>query len=279
MKRGVDALTLDGAGVEEVPERTGNRSSRGNQSRGRRVKQSPGREGRLHIRAATQPIALEDLDDEALAARAARRDRAAVRLITQRNNRRLFRAAWSVLKDRAEAEDVVQESYAKALAAIGAFNGRATLSTWLTRIVMNQAVDRSRALARRAKFLKENQVAELIAWRDRMMAGSAAPSPETLTLRRELGSRLEQAMAGLPEAYRCVFVLRDIEGMSIAEVAAALEIPEATVKTRQWRAKRRLRVALEPDFKGALGVSIDFAGADCARLTQRVLDQLSEGAA
>jgi RNA polymerase sigma-70 factor, ECF subfamily len=231
------------------------------------------------MRAATQPIALEKLGDLDLAARAAARDFTAVRLITERNNRRLFRAAWSVLKDRAEAEDVVQEAYAKALPAIGDFRGEASLSTWLTRIVINKAVDRKRSLARRAKFLEENRVSELSTWRDQMMAGSAAPSPEALTLRRELKSLLEQAVARLPEAYRCVFVLRDVEGMSIADVAAALDIPEATVKTRQWRAKRRLRVALEPDFQDALGVSVDFAGADCARLTERVLAQLSQGAA
>jgi RNA polymerase sigma-70 factor (ECF subfamily) len=228
--------------------------------------------------AATRPIALQALGDRTLAARAAAGDFAVVRLITQRNNRRLFRAAWSVLKDRAEAEDVVQEAYAKALAAIGGYAGEASLSTWLTRIVMNTAIDRKRSLARRAKFLKENRVAELTTYRDQMTAGSAAPSPEALTLRRELKNLLEQAVAGLPEAYRCVFVLRDVEGLSIADVAAALGIPEATVKTRQWRAKRRLRVALEPDFRGALGESVDFAGADCARLTERVLEQLRQGA-
>jgi RNA polymerase sigma-70 factor (ECF subfamily) len=231
------------------------------------------------MKVVAEAITLEMLDDLALAKRAAARDLAAIRLITERNNQRLFRAAWSVLKDRAEAEDVVQEAYAKALAAIGGFAGEASLSTWLTRIVMNTAIDRKRSLARRAKFLKENQVAELTTYRDQMMAGSAAPSPEAATLRRELKSLLEQAVARLPEAYRCVFVLRDIEGMSIADVAAALEIPEATVKTRQWRAKRRLRVALEPDFRGALGESVDFAGADCARLTERVLEQLRLGAA
>jgi RNA polymerase sigma-70 factor, ECF subfamily len=229
------------------------------------------------MRAATQPIALEELGDLALATRAAARDLGAVRLITERNNRRLFRAAWSVLRDRAEAEDVVQEAYAKALAVIGDFNGEAGLSTWLTRIVINKAVDRKRSLARRAKFLEENRVSELSTYRDQMMAGSAAPSPEALTLRRELQSLLEQAVARLPEAYRCVFVLRDVEGLSITDTAAALEIPEATVKTRQWRAKRRLRVALEPDFQDALGASVDFAGADCARLTERVLEKLRPG--
>jgi len=142
---------------------------------------------------------------------------------------------------------------------------------------MNKAIDRKRALARRARFLKENRVAELTIYRDQMMAGSAAPSPETLTLRLELKSLLEQAVARLPEAYRCVFVLRDIEGMSIAAVAAALKIPAATVKTRQLRAKRRLRVELEPDIRGALDASVDFAGADCARLTDRVLERLREG--
>ena len=122
-------------------------------------------------------VALDTLDDHALAMRAGARDADAVRLITRRNNQRLFRAAWSVLKNRAEAEDVVQEAYAKAFAAIGRFRGESSLSTWLTRIALNEAIGRRRDLARRSRFLERYRVAELDDYRQQMTAGSAAPSP------------------------------------------------------------------------------------------------------
>ena len=201
--------------------------------------------------------AVETLDDLALAARAAGRDAAAIRLITTRNNQRLFRAAWSILKDRAEAEDVVQEAYAKSLTAISGFAGGSSLSTWLTRIVINEAIDRKRAHERRARFLADNRLAGLEMYRERMGAASAAPTPEAESLRMELRAMLEKAVADLPEAYRCVFVLRDIEAMSVAEAAEALEVPEATIKTRHWRARRLLRTALAPEFRDACACSVD----------------------
>ncbi len=218
-------------------------------------------------------VAAED-DDLALARRAAGRDVAAIRLITGRNNQRLFRAAWSILKDRSEAEDVVQEAYVKAFTSLDRFAGGSSLATWLTRIVINEAIDRRRSAARRAKFLADNRVAALETYRERMSAGSAAPSPEAESSRMELKALLERAVANLPEAYRCVFVLREIEGMSITETAQALDVAEATVKTRHWRARRQLRAALAPEFTSVFAASVEFAGADCERLTERVLSRL-----
>lgn len=226
------------------------------------------------MRPAADAFALETLNDHGLAMRAGARDADAVRLITLRNNQRLFRAAWSVLKNRGEAEDVVQEAYAKAFAAIGRFKGESSLSTWLTRIVLNEAIGRKRDLARRSRFLERNQVAELDSYRQQMTAGSAAPSPEAEALRMELKALIERAVAALPDPYRCVFVLRDVEGMSVAETAAALRIPEATVKTRHWRARQRLQQLLDPELRTVFGSAVVFAGADCARLTERVLMRL-----
>jgi RNA polymerase sigma-70 factor (ECF subfamily) len=226
------------------------------------------------MRTNPQPIALDILDDHTLALRAAARDPEAVRLITQRNNQRLFRTAWSVLKNHAEAEDVVQEAYAKAFAAMARFRGDSSLSTWLIRIVLNEAIGRKRVLDRRSKFLQDQGVAELDEHREQLMAGSSPPSPEAHTLRMETKAMLERAVGQLPDAFRSVFVLRDIEGMSVAETAAALEIGEATVKTRHWRARQRLQELLDPEFKSVFGGTIAFAGVDCEALTARVLARL-----
>jgi RNA polymerase sigma-70 factor (ECF subfamily) len=114
----------------------------------------------------------ERLTDRELAALVVRRDSAAVRLITKRNNQRLYRAAWSVLKNRDEAQDAVQEGYLKAFAAIGDFAGQSSLSTWLTRIVINEALGRLRTAQRRSRLLHRQSVAILEDYRETLMAGS-----------------------------------------------------------------------------------------------------------
>src|SRR5438093_12715623 len=115
--------------------------------------------------AATALLDLQSLSDAELAARIAAGDSAAARLVTERNNQRLFRAAWSVLKNRDEAEDAVQAAYLRAFAAIGSFEGRSALSTWLTRIVLNEALGRARAAARRRARLDESSVVQLDEYR------------------------------------------------------------------------------------------------------------------
>jgi len=217
---------------------------------------------------------LEALDDAALARRAAARDADAIRLITRRNNQRLYRAAWSVLKHRAEAEEAVQEGYVKAFAALDGFKGEAALSTWLTRIVLNEALGRKRTLERRARLFDRAGVTEIEDYRERLSAGSSAPSPESAALSRELRGLLERAVSRLPDAFRSVFVLREIEDMSVAETAQALDIPEATVKTRLHRARRHLQDQLDPELRNVFGGAVEFAGADCEGLTAKVLARL-----
>ena len=218
---------------------------------------------------------LEALDDLALARQAAARDSDAVRLITTRNNQRLFRAAWSVLKNRAEAEEAVQEAYMKAFAAMAKFEGKSALSTWLTRIVINEALARRRSAARRAQHMEKSGISDLDAYRMKLNAHpDGAPSPEAEASRAEVARLLETAIARLPEIFRTVFVLREIEDLSVEETAEALGIPPATVKTRFLRARRRLQQELAPDLKGALGETFAFAGANCERMTARVLESL-----
>lgn len=214
----------------------------------------------------------ESMSDGELALRVAQRDPGAVRLLTNRNNQRLFRAAWSILRNRAEAEDVVQSAYLHAFVAIESFEGRSSLSTWLTRIAINEALGRQRAARRRRAKLDENSVVHLDEYRDKLMRGSTTSlSPEDSAARAQLRHLLEAAISGLPESFRVVFVLRDIEGMSVDEAAEALGILPATVKTRHLRARRRLQEALAPEVETALSGTFPFAGADCAAITERVV--------
>jgi RNA polymerase sigma-70 factor, ECF subfamily len=221
---------------------------------------------------ALRKIDYGSLDDPALARLVAARDVEAVRLLTTRNNQRLFRAAFSILKNRAEAEDAVQSAYLRAFAALDSFEGRSSLSTWLTRIAINEALGRQRTARRRRAQLDETSVVHLDEYRDKLMRGSTSTlSPEASAAREQLRILLEGAIARLPEAFRIVFVLRDIEGMSVDEAAEALGIPPATVKTRHLRARRRLQEALTPEVQTALSGTFPFAGADCAAITERVV--------
>ena len=220
----------------------------------------------------------ESLDDLTLARLIAARDPAAVRMVTTRNNQRLFRAAWSILKDRAESEDVVQSAYSRAFHAIATFEGRSTLSTWLTRIAINDALGRRRADQRRRAHLDENNVTDIEEYREQLMRGSTGGlSPEGSLAREQLRFMIEQAIGRLPDAFRLVFVLREIEGLSVAEASDVLGVAQATVKTRLYRAKRRLQDDLAPEVKSALDGVFPFAGADCEAITERVVRAFCSG--
>lgn len=211
------------------------------------------------------------LSEHALAGRCAAHDPAALRHLISSNNQRMFRAAWSVLKDRHEAEEAVQAAYLKAVVAIGEFEGRSSLSTWLTRIVVNEALGRLRSARRRREALEGQGVVLLDRYRESLMRGSEPAAPDAAVARQQLRAMLEQAIAGLHGSFRSVFVLREIEGLSVEETAEALAIPAATVKTRLHRARMKLQQALDPEIRGALEGAFPFGGADCAAMTESVL--------
>lgn len=217
--------------------------------------------------------AISDLE---LARYCAAGDAGAVRQLVTANNQRLFRTAWSILRNRQEAEDVLQSCYAKSFLAIGSFEGRSSLSTWLTRIAINEALARKRLQERRRRNLEAEGVQVLETYREQLAKGSDAPSPEAETAREQLRSMLERAIAALPENFRTVFVLHEIEGASVEETAQALEIPSGTVKTRLMRARRKLKQALAPEVRSVLTGTFPFAGADCARLTEQVVNDFVE---
>ena len=221
---------------------------------------------------ATNYAALSDL---ALARQVLERDAGAARHLLTLNNQRLFRAAWSILLDRAEAEDAVQEAYAKAFAALKSFKGEAALSTWLTRIVVNEALERRRKAGRRRKQLETQGVSFIESYREALMRGSEpSQSPEQAVMRTELARVLETAIGRLPEVFRPAFVLREIEGLSVAETAQALGLAEATVRTRLHRARLRLQAELAPEMAGVRAATLPFAGLDCQAMTDRVMAKL-----
>ena len=212
--------------------------------------------------------------DAELARLCADRDPSAVRQLVTANNQRLFRAAWSILKDRVEAEEAVQSAYLKAFAGISRFEGRSALSTWLTRIVVNEALERLRARRRRAIQLEAEGVSVLDTYRETLMRGSEPAAPDAAVARGQLRGLIEGAVAQLPSAFRSVFVLREVEGMSVEETAEALGIAPATVKTRLLRARHKLQAALAPEVRNALEGAFPFAGADCEAMTTLVLATL-----
>ena len=198
-----------------------------------------------------------------------------MQVVTRRNNQRLYRTAWSVLKDRADAEETVQEAYLKAFAAIDSFVGNSSLSYMADphrteRSVRSAAVDNNASSCQ----LRERSVAFIDDYRENFMRGSASTSsPEADVARGQVAGLLEGAIEELPEEFRIVFILREVEGLSTEETAEAVQIPPATVKTRLLRARRRLQAVLAPTLKDALRGTFPFAGEACETLTKRVLDR------
>jgi RNA polymerase sigma-70 factor, ECF subfamily len=209
--------------------------------------------------------------DAELAARVAAGDQHAFELLMRRHNRQLFRAARSVLRDDAEAEDALQDAYLLAYRAMGQFRGDARMSTWLTRIVVNEAIARSRKRAREAEVtpLFADPGLELRQGEDTMDDG--ADTPERGAMRAQARALVERSLDALPEVFRTVFMLRAVEEMNSEEVAACLGIPEATVRTRYFRARAMLRASLETQFDVALGDAFSFDGERCNRIVAAVL--------
>jgi RNA polymerase sigma factor (sigma-70 family) len=215
----------------------------------------------------TDAARIEDLDEARLVEQARQRDGAAFWLIIKRHNQRLYRVARAVLDDDTEAEDVVQETYIHALAHLSEFRAEARLSTWLTRIALNEALGRRRQkrLTVDVKAIKE------------MVAPFSAHQldPEQGTALEEIRRLLERAVSGLPEHYRIVFIMRDVEEMSIEETALLLGLRPQTVGTRLYRARKLLRQALGDRLATVFTDTFPFAGAPCDRLTQAVIDRLA----
>lgn len=212
-------------------------------------------------------------EDADLVDRIGRHDQHAFEALMRQHNGRLFRVARSILKDDGDAEDAVQDGYLDAYRHISSFRGEAQLGTWLVRIVANQALMRLRKQKRdRVVVPFDRPAAGDPADREpREPADARAESPQAATLRGEVRRLLEHRIDQLPVAFRTVFILREVEEMTVEETAAALSIPAATVRTRLFRARALLREALARDLDTATADIFGFAGARCDRIVARVL--------
>jgi RNA polymerase sigma-70 factor (ECF subfamily) len=217
------------------------------------------------------PLAHAGLIEAELVALAKAGDREAFAALMQRGNQRLFRVARAVLRDDGEAEDVLQEAYVRAFAGLQDFRGEASIFTWLTRIVLNEAHAR---LRKRRPSVELAALEAAQAEPGRVLVFPGVHDPEQDAARAEVRRLLERAVDDLPEAFRVVFMLRDVQGLTIEETAEAVAVKPETVKTRLHRARRLLREALDAELASTLTGAFPFLGARCQRITERVLARL-----
>jgi RNA polymerase sigma-70 factor (ECF subfamily) len=211
-------------------------------------------------------------DDATIARRVAAGDRAQFERLMRAHNRRLYRLARAALRDDAEAEDALQDAYLSAYRSIAQFRGDAPLSTWLSRLVLNECYGRLRRSARRQKVIPivgATPEADTVAERDSEL-------PDRILARTQMRALLERELDQLPEAYRVVFVLRSVEELSVEDTARCLNIPEATVRSRYFRAKGLLREAMAREIDLAERDLFEFGGAQCDGVIAQVFARLGQ---
>lgn len=220
-----------------------------------------------------QAIPAATADDAELVRRALARDAGALRAIMQKHNQRLYRLARGILRHEAEAEDAVQDAYVSAFTHLASYRGDATLATWLSRIVMNEA------LARLRRFRPTVDLATLepVASKAQIIQFPLAnpnDDPERTMAQRQILEIVERATDSLPEVFRLVFITRVIEGLSVEETAELLGIKPQTVKTRLHRARQLVREQLDREIGPVLMDAFPFAGRRCERMTDAVMKRL-----
>jgi len=238
------------------------------------------------VQAALSPPGAPALTDEEVVTRVLRGEVALFEVLMRRYNRRLYRVARAIVGDPAEAEDVMQESYVRAFAALATYEGRAPWATWLTRIAVNEGLARVR---RRGRFVARDAIGDAPdAGEDDLMSTEQPPAggplstswntrrggPEGEAALRELTGVIERAVDSLPDTYRSVFMLREVEEMSTAETAACLEVSEELVKVRLHRARAELRRRLDRQLGEASREAFEFAGVRCDRVVAGVLARI-----
>jgi RNA polymerase sigma-70 factor (ECF subfamily) len=214
------------------------------------------------------PTREEPLSDEEVVAHVLAGQTALFEVVMRRHNQRLYRVARSILRDDAEAEDVMQDAYVRAYEHLDQFAGAAKFSTWLTRIAVHEALARRN---RRNRYEELDHTSE----QDPMERfPSLTPNPEQQTSNSELRGMLEQAVEELPEPYRTVFMLRDVEEMSTSDAAYALEITEQNVKVRLHRARALLRKTLFARAGAESSQMFTFHAIRCNRVVNNVFERI-----
>lgn len=202
---------------------------------------------------------------------------AAFSQIMRRHNRLLFRTARGILKNDDDTQDALQEAYLRAWRALASFRSDARLSTWLVRIVVNEALGRLRrsgvqpaqVLPLNATIDPDDETPEM------QMQANPDDQPEPTAVRAQIRQQIEARIDSLPDSFRSVFMLRGVEELSVEETALALDIPEATVRSRFFRARGILREGLSRDIDMAIGDAFSFAGARCDRIVEGVLARIA----
>jgi RNA polymerase sigma-70 factor (ECF subfamily) len=229
----------------------------------------------MPVSAVVQRALSSDVSDADFARRIASGDHLAFEVLMRKHNRMLFRTARAILRDDADAEDALQLAYLNAYRSIGSFRGESRLSTWLTRIVVNEAMMRVRRRGREAMVVPLDSVSDE---EGNVMTSEgiavAGERPEFAAMRSQMRALIERKIDALPEAFRTVFVLRALEELSVEDTAASLRIPEATVRTRFFRARSLLRESLAREMDTALEEAFAFAGDRCDRIVNGVFDRL-----
>ncbi len=217
--------------------------------------------------------------DEQLVAAIAGGDQTAFEGLMRKHNGRLFRIARAILKDDSDAEDVLQDAYLDAYRHIQDFRGDSHMATWLTRIVVNQALMRLRKEKRRSVIVPFRPMRTDEAQRREVdVADERSESPSSRVLRAEIRRILERRIDELPVSFRTVFVMREVEDLSVQETAECLGISPATVRTRLFRARALLRESLARKLDIAAVDVFAFAGARCDRIVAAVLARAQRAA-
>jgi RNA polymerase sigma-70 factor, ECF subfamily len=211
-------------------------------------------------------VGFSALSDEEIVSRVLDGDKPLFEVLMRRHNERVYRAARAIVRDDHEAEDVMQEAYVNAYTHLSQFGGRAKFSTWLTKIAVYEALGRAK---RRGRYepLDDHSL-------ERLMPTTAPPDPERQAFGRELAALLESAVDSLADGYREVFMLREIEGLSTAEVARILDVSEDVVKTRLSRARHAIQRDLLDRTGAAASSAFTFGQSRCDRVVAAVLARL-----
>jgi RNA polymerase sigma-70 factor (ECF subfamily) len=225
-----------------------------------------------HIAPTSATAVMTDME---LARRICNGDHSAFERLMRQCNRQLFRIARGILKNDRDAEDALQEAYITAYTALPNFRGESKLSTWLARIVINEALGRLRKKKSGSVVIGfSTEAREERGVGDATETDAFSGSPEEATLRAEVRALIERKLGELPAAFRTVFVMRELEEMTVEETAHCLGIPEATVRSRLFRARGLLRASLEREVGLAMQDVFSFAGARCDRIVAAVLDRI-----
>jgi RNA polymerase sigma-70 factor, ECF subfamily len=219
---------------------------------------------------------LESWTDQEVVDRVRAGDTALYEIIMRRYNQRLYRVTYAILRDDAEAEDVIQDAYVRAYQHLDQFAGYAPFSTWLTRIAVHEALRRLQLRKRSQQFEEVEHDEESFMSVSETTVPETSPDPEQRASNAELGQLLEQAVLDLPEQYRTVIMLRDVEELSTAETAAALDLTEQNVKVRLHRGRSMMRDRLFARVGASGKNAFPFMGIRCDRVVSGVFARLRE---